>query len=134
MPDKEMMVKSITGGWLLVRLDAGSEVSLPEFCHVRLHTSANGRDIITIQEGPHKNKAASVKTGFLDDRRHDTKAVVTFFLRSHVLTWQGGPAVKTLSTGAVSGGMLHRPHAVRAPATEVGARSEAACAVGNLRP
>ena len=64
MADKEMMVKSISGGWVLVRLDTGSEVSLPEYCHVRLHKSANGHDIITIQEGPHAKKGAASRRVF----------------------------------------------------------------------
>ncbi len=105
MPDKEMMVKSLASGWLLLRLDTGPEVSIPEYCHVKFHKSFGGRDVITIQEGPHANKGASVKTGFLAERRHDARAVVTFYLRSNVLAWQGGPAVKPVNGGGVSGGL-----------------------------
>lgn len=103
MPDKDMMVKANTGGWLLIRLDTGTEVSLPEFCHVKFHKSAAGRDSVTIQEGPHAKKAASVKSGFLTDRKHAAKALVTFYLRSNVLTWQGGPATQTVGAGITGG-------------------------------
>ena len=103
MPDKDMMVKSNASGWLLVRLDTGTEISLPEFCYVKFHKSANGRDSVTIQEGPHARKAASVKSGFLTDRKHDSMAVVTFYLRSNVLTWQGGPATRTVGTSVTGG-------------------------------
>ena len=44
-------------------------------------------------------------SGFLTDRRHESKAVIAFFRGSNVLTWQGGPAVKAESGGGVSGGI-----------------------------
>lgn len=104
MADREMMIKPTTSGWLLVLLDSGARISLPEYCQVSFHGSANGRDSITIQEGPHARQKASVKSGFLDAKRHDTAALVMFYLRSNVLTWQNGPGVASTS-GGVSGGL-----------------------------
>lgn len=105
MADRDMMIKPVTGGWLLVRLDGGLEESLPEYCHVKLHKSTNGRDSITIQEGPHALKSATVQSGFLIERRHDPQAIVTFYLGSNVLSWPGGPATKPPNGGGVTGGL-----------------------------
>ena len=103
MADKEMMIKPVSGGWLLVRLDTGKEASLPEYCHVKLKETVSGRDVITIQEGPYAQQRASVKHGFLVERRQDGKAIVLFYVASNVLSWQGGPAAKFTDDG-VSGG------------------------------
>jgi hypothetical protein len=104
MADKSMMVKPIEGGWLLVRLESGEKVSLPEYCHVLQKGTAGGRDSIVPQEGKYKGQAASVTSGYLTDLKHGPKAQVTFYLKGNVLIWPGGPALK-IENGVATGGL-----------------------------
>ena len=46
--------------WLRVKLDDGSEVSLPQFLKVNFKGTSGGRDAFEILEGPNKGKSASV--------------------------------------------------------------------------
>ena len=103
MPNQEMMVSTNNGDWLLVVLDSGEKVSIPEYCHVTLHKTAAGRDQFTIQEGPHAKKNASNQAGRLVPKRHAAAAQVVFYIGSEVMTWSGGPAVKGHGMGVTGG-------------------------------
>lgn len=47
-------------GWLLVALDAGGQIALPEFLKVKVTRTEKGREYFDIMEGPHQGKKASV--------------------------------------------------------------------------
>jgi hypothetical protein len=106
MADRDMMVKMMPNGWLLVQMDSGAKQSLPEYCHVKLRSTANGRDSITIQEGPLKGKTATVTSGYLVALKQETSAAVRFFVGSGRITWDGGPEVSITPEGGVTGGVL----------------------------
>ena len=106
MAERDMMVKEMPSGWLLVQMDGGAKQSLPEYCHVKVRSPAGAaRDEITIQEGPLKGKNASVTSGYLVALKHETGGTVQYFVGSGRLTWEGGPEVRITSEGGVAGGL-----------------------------
>ena len=100
-----MMLKSVTGGWVNCKLANGTVIPIFEFCHVKCHKTATGRDHFTFQEGPYAKKEASIPAGYLIDKKHDAAALVSFYMGSKVFSWKGGPAVKTINNGSVTGGL-----------------------------
>ena len=106
MAERDMMVKVMPSGWLLIQMDGGAKQSLPEYCHVKVRSPAGAaRDEFTIQEGPLKGKAASVTSGYLVALKQEASAAVRFFVGSGRITWDGGPEVSITPEGGVSGGV-----------------------------
>lgn len=106
MAERDLMVKVMPSGWLLVQMDGGAKQSLPEYCHVKVQSPAGAaRDEFTIQEGPLTGKKASVTSGYLVPLKHETGGTVRYFVGSGRFTWDGGPDVSITSEGGVSGGL-----------------------------
>ncbi|AKJ29450.1 hypothetical protein [Caldimonas brevitalea] len=92
MPEMRYIVGG-SDGWLRIKREPGSEIiSVPEYLQVALTSSSNGRDFITLQEGPHKDKKFSVTTGNLSARKPDYTAAahLTFSLSREVVRYALG--------------------------------------------
>lgn len=94
MAEIKFVTKVGRDGWLLVQLDGGERISLPQFLKVQAIKTQNGRDYFQIAEGPYKGKSGSVsrkspaESYFSANMRHTPTATVRFSVDEQKL-WYG---------------------------------------------
>ena len=86
-------------GWLIVKLEpSGDRIALPEYLKVELTKTENARDYITILEGVHRGKNASVKASNLGSMAtYKGAAKLVFDIAKEELNYGGSQTLKAIT-------------------------------------